>query len=348
VLDGALGRAQNYMAYTGDPAQAAAALAHGVGQAQAFEDGNKRTAFHLAHAWLDANGYGYAVPPDDVELADHLIGYGEGTHTMDDTATLMRQRIDDPPPNTGPGGEAQNRLGNILDPIHDQLDPSVWDNPGDPQPQLRHEHMVWIPKHIFETLDANGYDNPEQWLSIVLTGSLTTYQYSPQSDCDVSLWVDAKAFPEWSRAEMIGLMISHFDGINLPGTTHEMQGFVVASKKFTYDDLYQPGLRSAYIVYGKGQGNWLVPPEKDRVHNVEREENEAYTIALENADKMDRLLRYEPHKAVQFWHQIHKRRQRDQVAGKGDFSPSNITYKFLENRGLMPRINEAEKGDLQH
>src|SRR5208282_3682992 len=78
VLEGALGRAQNQYHYTGSMANAAAALAHGVGQAQAFEDGNKRTAYFLTQHFLEENGY--PTPEDDEELADHLISYGEGTH----------------------------------------------------------------------------------------------------------------------------------------------------------------------------------------------------------------------------------------------------------------------------
>jgi death-on-curing protein len=324
VLEGALGRAQNYWYYEHNMAKAAAALAHGVGQAQAFEDGNKRTAFHLTHAFLTANGLGHTIPNDDQELADHLIGYGEGTHSMDDTANVLQGRI-------------QGRTANILDPVHPELDNRVWDNPGDPEPHLKTEHRTWIWHTVFSVLADHGYDGMDNWLSLVLTGSLTTYQYSEESDCDVSLFVDTKVFPEWSRAEIIGVMISAMDGKRLPGTPHPMQCFVV-SKTLTKDDLYKPGLRSGYDI---NLDQWIVPPDKGRVHDVEREMNEAYTTALEAADKMEMLLRYEPDKAKLYWHQIHKRRQRDQQAGKGDYAPSNITYKMLNNRGLFPQIAEA-------
>jgi prophage maintenance system killer protein len=98
VLEGALGRAQMQYHYTdGDDAvktaAAAAALTHGVGMAQGFQDGNKRTAFHLTHAFLDANGYGHTIPNDDVELADHIIGHAEGTHSFDDTKTMLNGRL---------------------------------------------------------------------------------------------------------------------------------------------------------------------------------------------------------------------------------------------------------------
>lgn len=496
VLEGALGRAQNYWYYEQNLPKAAAALAHGVGAAQAFEDGNKRTAYHLSRIFLDQNGLGHVSPldQDDEELADHLLGHGAGTHTMDDTTALFEQRamqrgsrtasregwfspsyhipdqaknqihqwaqtlpwpegstlqspdkyhitafyspegyqdpsnrewistkpqvnfptramsverfgdlnadhphpivlrFDSPemvnhmgqlqqegsargmelasnpggskphvtlgwvPPNqemtadplplsftAGPLQETHSqydslkgRQANILDPIHDQLDPRVWLHPGSPIPTLRPEHRSWIIEKIFSTLKEHGYDGMEKWLSLVFTGSLTTYQYSDQSDCDVSLFVDTPVFPEWSRADMVGLMVANIDGTTLPGTPHPMQDFVVM-KGIEKADLYQPGLRSGYDVL---EERWIVPPDRARVHDVESEMHQSYTTALENADKMDKLLTFEPQKAVMFYHQIHRRRMRDMSAGKGDYSPTNITYKMLNNRGYFKRIHD--------
>lgn len=326
VLEGALGRAQNYYYYENSIPKAAASLAHGVGAAQAFEDGNKRTAYWLTHAFLHHNGFGHMMPDDDIELANHLVGHGEGTHTMEDTADLFASR------------DNQARQANILDPVHRELDPRVFDNPGDPQPRLKPAHKHWIQNTVTQVLSDAGYDGMEKWLTLVLTGSLTTYQYSDDSDCDISIWVETKNFPGWSRAEMIGVLVENLDGTPLPNTPHPMQCFVVDSMQLAREDLYKPGLRSAYDL---ATDSWIVPPDPSRVHDVEKEMNEAYTIALENADKMERLLRYEPEKAVQFWHQIHRRRQRDMRDGKGDYAPSNITYKMLNNRNLFPQISEV-------
>jgi hypothetical protein len=186
-------------------------------------------------------------------------------------------------------------------------------------------------------LEDAGYTHVHEWLSLVLTGSLTTYQYGPESDCDISLFVDSEFFPEWSRAEMIGEMIQHVDGTLLPGTDYPLQAYVVP-KEITREDLYKPGLRSGYDLTSD---SWVEPPDPTRVHDVEREYNDMYVYALQQCDKMERMLRYEPDKAVMFWHQIHQRRQRDQKAGKGDYSQSNIVYKFLANRGLFPELSEV-------
>lgn len=198
-------------------------------------------------------------------------------------------------------------------------------------------HSHWIKKEIYATLKAGGYTDIESWLQLVLTGSLTTYQYSDSSDVDISLFVNTKVFPEWSRAEMIGLMVENLDGRTMPGTPFPIQDFVVG-KGIEPHDLYKPGLRSGYDME---TGKWIVPPEKSRVHDVKAEEGGFYAYALEVADKMERLLRYEPDKAVLMWHQIHARRQRDQRAGKGDYAESNVVYKFLANRGLFPAISQA-------
>lgn len=228
------------------------------------------------------------------------------------------------------------REANILDPIHDALDDRVWDDPASPEPRLKPEHRQWILSHVLDTLRGAGYHGMEDWLSLVLTGSLTTYQYSESSDCDISLFVDVDHFPDWDRAAMIGVMVEKMDGTTLPGTPFPMQCFVVPPQ-IKKENLYQPGLRSGYDL---DADSWIVPPDKSRVHDVSKEMNSAYVYALESADKMERLLEYEPEKATMFWHQIHKRRRRDQMAGKGDYSDSNIVYKMLANRGLFPKISD--------
>jgi len=233
----------------------------------------------------------------------------------------------------------RNKKANILDEVYGYLDPEIWKNCTSPMPALKEELAEWIPQFITEALERNGYTDMGDWLSFVLTGSLTTYQYSDKSDCDISLFVNAEMFPEWSRAEMIAIMMDECDGTFVPGTGHELQCYVVPSE-FTREDLYKPGMRSAYDIMER---RWIVPPEKDRSHNVKSEMNEAYTIALENSDKMEKLIRYEPLKAIKYYEQIHRRRRRDMQAGSGDFSPSNISYKMMEDRGLFDQVHSLMK-----
>lgn len=227
-------------------------------------------------------------------------------------------------------------ISNVLDPIHDTLSPHMFDKPGEEEPKLKPVHRDWIVERVHAVAEK-FHPKAEDWLSLVLTGSLTTYQFSEASDVDISLFVDHNVLPDWDRAKLIGIMVDQLDGVTLPGTPYPMQCFVVPPE-IHREDLYQHGLRSGYDL---DADQWIIPPDRGRTHNVEREYNAYYVYALESADKMERLLKYDPDKAVMFWHQIHKRRQRDQRAGKGDFSEANIVYKFLANRGLFPAISEA-------
>ncbi len=236
------------------------------------------------------------------------------------------------------------RQANILDKIHAELSPLVFDKAEHPRPRLKPHHRQWLMKTIMKTLKEGGYEGMEKWLSLVFTGSLTTYQYSDESDVDISLFVDAKNFPDWSRAEMIGLMVDKMDGVTLPGTPHPMQCFVVPPG-ITRSDLYRKGMRSGYDL---DTDEWIVPPERERVHDVQAEMNAQYVHALQQADKMEKLLQFEPDKAIMLWHQIHRRRRRDMGKGKGDYSDSNITYKMLANRGIFPKISEVSGEYIAH
>lgn len=228
------------------------------------------------------------------------------------------------------------KFANILDPIHDTLAPEVWDNPGDPEPIFKPQHAKWLKHECIKILNEGGYEGIEDFITLIITGSITTYQYSERSDIDTSLFVDTKNFPEWSRAEMIGLFTEQLDDVPLPGTTYPLQIFVQPDE-IKPEMIFKPGLRSGYDLDSQ---QWLVPPDRTRVADIEKDMHDTYTYALEVADKMDRLLTYEPLKAVQFWNQLHRRRARDQKSGKGDFAPSNVAYKFIVNRGITERLGE--------
>ncbi len=234
-----------------------------------------------------------------------------------------------------------SKQANILDPVKSELDPRVFDLPADPRPRLKPQHRGWIIRAIHKTLEDGGYEGMDKWLSLVFTGSLTTYQYSDESDVDISLFVDVKNFPDWSRAEMIALMIDKMDGTLLPGTPYPLQCFVVSSK-LSKDDLYQPGMRSGYDL---DNDDWIVPPERERVHDIEAEMNGDYVYALQCADKMAMLLKHEPDKAVTYWHQIHRRRRRDMLRGRGDYCLAP-NVKVLTDRYEWKPIGEVVLGEV--
>jgi hypothetical protein len=226
---------------------------------------------------------------------------------------------------------------NIYDPIHRKLDQHIFDGDS-PRPSF-----VAFVKHLYYKNVAALVPTPEKYLPLVLTGSLTTYQYSTTSDCDVSVFPDYEelqkilfADPDDIRKELIAVSIGKTDGTFVPGTMHPMQLYVVPPNIET-EDLYKPGLRSGWSFEEK---RWIVPPEKGRSHRVQKEFPDLYEKAAQMADKMSEMLDHDPEKARQLWKQIHKKRQLDEAAGLGDFSEGNVVYKFLLHQGLFERIGK--------
>ena len=229
------------------------------------------------------------------------------------------------------------RQSNVLDPVKDGLDPDVFDAPDDTAPRLKPKIASWIRDSIFKKMREAGWPDPAGYLSLVLTGSLTTYQWSESSDLDVSMFVDANQFPDWVRADLIELIVNKLDGTNVPGTTHPLQVFVVPPD-VTRERLYQKGLRSAYDL---DANEWIVLPEPERSIDVSKIWPELILYAKMCEDKLRLLLKYDPPGAKAYWHFLHERRRYDMKAGKGDLSESNIVIKWILNRGLKDEISDV-------
>jgi death-on-curing protein len=90
LVDSAIAAAENTWFYGGgDLFDIAAAYAFHLSQAQAFFDGNKRTAVATAFAFLEINGI--AVKRDDGSIYDGLIAIAERRMTKSELAALLRR-----------------------------------------------------------------------------------------------------------------------------------------------------------------------------------------------------------------------------------------------------------------
>lgn len=235
------------------------------------------------------------------------------------------------------------RQTNIFDRIESTLDQKVYDGDEPKQTILK-----FIEKLYYRALDQELGVTGDEWADLYLTGSLTTYQYSSTSDCDISvfpnydkIYNDLSLDPDEARKHLIHLSIEHLDGTFLPGTTHPLQFFVVPKGQIP-SDLYQPGLRSAYSFDDR---QWFVKPEKDRVHDVSVEYPELYARAAAMADKMNQMLDAGDTKAAdQMWQEIHRKRQLDQQAGLGDFCLALGTKVLRDDYKWIP-IEDIKVGE---
>lgn len=224
------------------------------------------------------------------------------------------------------------KLENIFDPIQAELDQKVFAGITPRESTLR-----FIQHTLNKALERRFRQPPSNLLeNLFITGSLTTYQWSETSDLDISLFPNYNLFgdPNVARKQIIALCIDRLDGTMVPGTTHPIQYFVV-EPGIKPEDKFQSGIRSGFDILND---TWIVPPEKDRVHEIESEFPEMYIRASEMADKMREMLDHDPQAAKQLFKQIHRKRHQDQQAGLGDFSEGNVVYKFLLHQGLFDRL----------
>ena len=90
-LEGALSRPQQYAHYQdADLASQAVALTHGIVEAHAFQDGNKRVALQAFMTFLAVNGHTVDVPKR--RRADWMIALATGTPPHD-IATEVRTHL---------------------------------------------------------------------------------------------------------------------------------------------------------------------------------------------------------------------------------------------------------------
>jgi prophage maintenance system killer protein len=156
-IEGALGRVQNNYYYGGgDFLATAAIMAHSIGESQAYQDGNKRTALLTVQDFLDNNGWEHISPEgmDDDELATHLQGYGVWTQYENYKSGLSP----DPPPYYPPpktdddGNEIQEAEEVWPYSPMEAADPATWGGPYPPistADLFKQRHDDW--------LKANGF-----------------------------------------------------------------------------------------------------------------------------------------------------------------------------------------------
>lgn len=286
---------------------------------------------HLAINGNDLIQEGFAPGPEMGRLLGYLTELVVDDPSLNERDKLLQLAREH-------GGQ---RTANILDPVQKTLSADVYDRPASGNPTVKEEVAAWARQKVHNALRVGGWPDPDEldYVRLVLTGSLTTYQWSEDSDFDVSVWIVTENLPEWVRADLIALMVEQCDGILLPGSTHPLQCFVVDSREKTMGDLYRKGLRSAWDL---DRAAWIVPPDRSLARDIRQTNAGTIEYAKGVEDKVRMMLRYGNDEALKiYWKFLKKQRHRDMAAGKGDFAESNIVYKWLVKAGLLPQIGDA-------
>lgn len=93
MLESALARPQNMLAYDEDSdlARLAAAYAFGLAKNHPFVDGNKRIAFTAAVVFLRSNGHTLTAAPDDCVFT--MLGVADGTVSEEELVEWFRENV---------------------------------------------------------------------------------------------------------------------------------------------------------------------------------------------------------------------------------------------------------------
>lgn len=95
-LEGAVARPEQYSAYqTVDRALLATVLAHGIIEAHAFQDGNKRTAHVAMHVFLELNGR-YTTYAPKREREHWMISLATGAPLLEIAASVRMHLVSIP------------------------------------------------------------------------------------------------------------------------------------------------------------------------------------------------------------------------------------------------------------
>ena len=232
----------------------------------------------------------------------------------------------------------QRKWSNILDPIKPTLSGDIFDHPESDAPTLKPDIAKWVKHLVHETLSKAGFPDPAKNVRLILTGSLCTFQFSEDSDFDLSLWTPPGMLDDESRMQLVKLVTSTLDGTQVPNSPHPLQVFVCDSNITRPKDLYRKGLRAAFSI---DRMKWLVPPERELSTDVYRKWPALISDAKDVAQKLRDLLATDPDEAKAYFKEIHKQRRDDMIAGLGNLAQSNIRYKWIEHAGLAPEIERV-------
>lgn len=224
-----------------------------------------------------------------------------------------------------------SKTANILDPIHDTLDQRVF-NGTTPKLDFFKAHL----HHIREVFRQYGFDPTA--FDFYLTGSLCTYQYSWNSDVDISISTDHE-FSDEDRAELVSIVVNSLDGPRFPGTDYRFQHFI-QPEGINIHDLFAIGMRAGYDFQKE---EWVVEPSRAKAKDIKKSHPDWIAEAVLFSDKMNTLIDSGFNKeAIEMYKNVHHQRKQDQLS-KGDESLGNIIYKFLDNNGTFDRLRNIGK-----
>lgn len=218
--------------------------------------------------------------------------------------------------------------------VRDTLNPKVWENPEDAKksvmkPKVR-EALLKIAENFEETLvdDLKVED-------IILTGSLSNYNWSEFSDFDLHLVIDFNQFGKQAQLykDLFGLKKQIFNDRH----TIKIYGYEV--------ELYPQDAEEAHFatgVYSVKNDKWITTPSKEKPQL----EREVLTKKIDSwVEKIENLIKNvkneglkKNEKRVEGLKDKLKNYRKSGLEKEGEFSYENLVFKYLRRSGLLEKL----------
>ena len=212
--------------------------------------------------------------------------------------------------------------------IHDELHHEFWDNKK-LNPRVR-QALLRIAEEFAKYIDAEA-----DIKDVTFTGSMANYNYTPMSDLDLHIVLDYGAIDE--NQELVAKMLRAKK--SLFNKDHDI-------KIYDYDvELYPQDTKEPHYstgVYSVTNDEWIAEPVQQEIHidddQVIRKGKgiiEKIMAAMASKDSEEKLDALEKVKE-----KIMNMRKSG-LERAGQYSPENLTFKFLRNTGFLQKIFEA-------
>jgi hypothetical protein len=222
--------------------------------------------------------------------------------------------------------------------LQDKLNPEVWNLAKEGseimRPEIR-ERLLEIAYEFIEFLEIPVFID-----DIILTGSLSNYNWSKFSDFDLHLIIDFNQFPK----EAIELYQKLFNLKKmLFNNNHDITIKQYEVELYAQDEKEPHESTGVYSVL---YDEWIKKPKKENVtinkkeiENKTKEWMNAIDEVIENAD--DEELEDAKELIKKYKDKIKKFRQSGLEKG-GEFSNENLVFKFLRRNGYIEKLYDFE------
>jgi len=213
--------------------------------------------------------------------------------------------------------------------VKETLNPKVWENPSEPKkstmvPKVR-EALERIAEEFVDYLGDDVFVE-----DVILTGSLSNFNWSEFSDFDLHIVVDMSEYDDDELyKELFNLKKQLFN------ETHNI-------KIFGYDvELYAQDSEEPHVssgVYSVMNNEWVNVPKK---MNLEIDK-----VALESkiknwTDKIDNAVESGEIKPLESIKDKLKKYRKSGLEGDGELSYENLVFKFLRRSGHIEKLFDA-------